>query len=140
MAITKQAGRQEVISAKVGYTFSDLVSGTAVSAINLPANARILDVTNRIEVAFNSVTTDALVIRSNEGTPKNYISVSAGSGALSTGLVSKAATGASSNVGFLNPLPSTIDVLWTGAGAITTGTGTLVVDYVVENRAAFSQG
>jgi len=141
MAITLNTGRQEVISAKVSFKLADLTSGTAVPAIQLPANARIVDALLRIETAFNSGTTDALVVQSNEGTPKAYITVAAASTSLPASLVSKGAVGASSNIGFLNPVQSTVDIKWTGAGtAATTGTGILEVEYVVENRTAFSQG
>jgi len=48
---------------------------------------------------------------------------------------------AASNIGFINPVQSTIDIKWTGAGtAATTGSATLIVNYVVDGRAAFSQG
>lgn len=138
MAITKNSGRQEVIVAMASYALADLTSGTAVAAINLPANARVLDVYNKIGTAFNSGTTDALVIQSNEGTPKAYITISAGAGALSAGLTSRAAN---TNLGFKNTVASTIDVKWTGAGtAATTGDGVLIVEYVVDGRAAFSEG
>ena len=138
MAITKNAGRQEVIVAMASYALADLTSGTAVAAIDLPANARILDVYNKIGTAFNSGTTDALVIQSNEGTPKAYITVSAALNSLTAGLTSRAAN---TNLAFVNTVASTIDVKWTGAGtAATTGDGVVIVEYVVDNRAAFSQG
>lgn len=137
MAITKKPGRQEKVVAIVDYTFADLTSGTAVAAVNLPANARVLEVINKIGTAFNSGTTDALVVQNNEGTPKAFITVAAGSGALSAGLTSRAAN---TNLGYKNTVVSTIDVKWTGAGtAATTGTGTLIVEYVVDGRSAFSQ-
>src|SRR5512139_3029707 len=120
MAITKKAGRQELIVARADYALADLTSGTAVAAINLPAKARIANVINKIGTAFNSGTTDALVIQSNEGTPKAYVTVSAALNSLTAGLTSVAA---STNLGFVNTSPSTIDVKWTGAGtAATTGT------------------
>jgi hypothetical protein len=40
MAIKLNVGRQEVVSAKVSFEKADLVSGTAVPAVQLPANAR----------------------------------------------------------------------------------------------------
>lgn len=136
MAITKKPGRQEKIVASVDYALADLVSGTAVPAIDLPANARVLSVTNKIGTAFNSGTTDALVIQSNESTPKAYVTVSAALNSLTAGLTSVAA---STNLGFKNTSASTLDVKWTGAGtAATTGTGTLIVEYMVDGRAAFS--
>ena len=48
MAITKNAGRQELVVASVDYTFADLVSGVAVPAINLPDNAKVLGVIIRL--------------------------------------------------------------------------------------------
>lgn len=145
MAITKKSGRQGVIQAIANFVLADLTSGVAVPAIDLPANARILNVLLRFDVAFNSGTTDAIVIQSNEGTPKAYITIAAGAGALAANKVWSSdpalAGTASSNVLFLNTVPSTIDVKWTGAGtAATTGTGILVVEYVVNNRSEFSQG
>lgn len=145
MAITKNSARQEVIQARADFTLADLTSGSAVAAIDLPRNARILNVLLRIETAFNSGTSDALIVQSNEGTPKAYITISAGSGALAASKVWSSdpaiAGTASSNVGFVNTSPSTLDVKWTGVGtAATTGAGTLLVTYIVSTRAEFSQG
>jgi hypothetical protein len=138
MAIKLNAGRQEVISAKVTFALADLTSGAAVPAVQLPANARVTNVLLKVETAFNSGTTDAVVVQSNELTPKSYLAITAGSGALSAGL---STAGSVTNLGFVNPVQSTIDVKWTGAGtAATTGTATLLVSYVVDNRAEFSQG
>ena len=147
MAITLKSSRQEVISAKVDFALADLTSGTAVPAIQLPANARVLSAVLRIVTAFNSGTTDALTVQFSEGTPKTYIVVpavintlAAGTVASAEGVLSNVVT-AASNVGFLNTVSSTLDILWAGVGtAATTGTGMLEVEYVVENRAAFSQG
>ena len=138
MAITFKPGRQEKIVATVDYTFSDLTSGTAIAAIKLPKGARVLNVTNKIGTAFNSATSDALIIQSNESTPKAYITIAAGSGALSAGLTSVAAT---TNLGFKFTAPQTVDVKWTGVGtAPTTGDGTLIVEYIIDGRAAFAEG
>jgi hypothetical protein len=147
MAITLKPARQEVISAKVGFLFSDLTSGAAVPAIQLPANSRVLDAVLRIETAFNSGTSDALTVRNNEGTPKTFIVIPAVLNTLAVNTVASAAgvlsnvVSAASAIGYLNPVQSTVDILWAGVGtAATTGAGTLEVTYVVENRAAFSQG
>lgn len=138
MAITKNVGRQEVITAMASFALADLTSGSAVAAIDLPANARIVEAFVKIGTAFNSGTTDALVIQSNEGTPKAYITVSAALNSLTAGLTLRAAN---TNLGFKNTVASTVDVKWTGAGtAATTGDGVLIVEYVVDGRAAFSQG
>jgi len=144
MAITKSSGRQELIEAKADFAFGDLTSGTAVAAIDLPRYARILKVYLRIETAFNSATTDALIVQSNESTPKAYITIGAAQNSLPISKVwstDPTLSGtASSNVGFVNPNPSTLDIKWTGVGAITTGAATLLVEYVVANRAEFTQG
>lgn len=137
MAITKKPGRQEKVVALVDYALADLVNGTATAAINLPANARVLEVINKIGTAFNSGTTDALIIQNNESTPKAFITVSAALNSLTAGLTSRAAN---TNLGYKSTVPLTIDVKWTGAGtAATTGTGTLIVEYVVDGRTAFAQ-
>lgn len=147
MAITLKPSRQEVISAKVSFVVGDLTNGTAVPAIQLPANARILNATLRIDTAFASVTTDAMTIQNNEGTPKTLIVIPAVINTLAINTVASAAgvlsnvVSAASAVGYLNPVQSTVDVKWAATGtASTVGAGTLMVDYVVENRAAFSQG
>lgn len=145
MPITKTSGRQDVIHARADFALADLTSGVAVAAVDLPANARVLNVLLRIGTAFNSGTSDALIVQSNEATPKAYITISAGSGALAASKVWSSdpaiAGTASSNIGFVNTAASTLDVKWTGAGtAATTGAGTLLVQYVVSGRAAFAQG
>jgi hypothetical protein len=145
MAITKKAGRQEVILATSTFALADLVSGTAVAAIDLPSKARVINTLLRIDTAFNSGTTDALVVQSNEGTPKAYITIAAAAGSLAAGKVWSGDPGlagtASSNTAFVNPVVSTIDIKWTGAGTVaTTGSGVLLVEYIRDDRAEFSQG
>jgi hypothetical protein len=136
MAITKLSGRQEALTGRADFALADLVSGSAVAAVNLPANARVIDVILRIDTAFNSGTTDALVIQNNEGTPKAFITISAGAGAVAVGGYRTAAT----NLGYKHTTPKTIDVKWTGAGtAATTGAGTVLVTYVIDNKAEVSQ-
>lgn len=138
MAITKNSGRQEVIVGMATFKVTDMVSGVVQPAIDLPQNARILDVYLKVKTAFNSGTTDALTVASNESIPKTYITVAAALNALAAGVGARAAN---TNLGFLNVAPSVLNVTWTGAGtAATTGEATVIVEYVVENRAAFSQG
>jgi hypothetical protein len=62
MPITKNAGRQDVICAQVEINHGDLVSGTAAEAIDIPANAVILGGSLGVETAFNSGTSDAMVV------------------------------------------------------------------------------
>lgn len=140
MSIVNYAGFQKVYVEKVTFSYTDLTSATAVPLLNLPANAFVLDILLRIDTAWNSQTSDALIIQNNEGTPKEFINISAGSGALSAGLVSKAATGASTNLGYVNTTSSTIDAKWTKVGnAPTTGAATLIVTYLVDDRDNFYQ-
>jgi hypothetical protein len=145
MAITKISGRQEVISARADFGFADLVSGSAVAAINLPPSARIERVLLRVTEAFNSGTSDALTVQSNESTPKTYLVIAAASASLPLSKVWSAAAAVagttSSNFGFVNPVASTVDILWATVGtAPTTGKATLIVEYVADNRVEFSQG
>jgi hypothetical protein len=137
MPIKLDSSRQEKIVAEVSYTFANLGNGVLNPAVKLPANARVLEVINKIEQAFNSGTNDAFVVQSNESSPKAYITVSAALNSLPANLTSRAAN---TNLGFRNPVPSTIDIRWTGTGtAATTGAGTLIVEYVVDGRTAFAQ-
>jgi hypothetical protein len=145
MAITKISARQEVISARAEFGYGDLTSGTAVAAIDLPPNARIERVLLRVTEAFNSGTSDALTVQSNEGTPKTYLVITAASASLPLSKVWSAAAAVagttSSNFGFVNPVASTVDILWASVGtACSTGKATLIVEYVVDGRAEFSQG
>lgn len=138
MAITLNPGRQDRVTATVSFALADLTSGTAVPAVQLPANARVIGGLLKIGTAFNSGTSDGVVIQSNEGTPKAYATINAASGALSAGLSTAFAV---TNLGFKNPVASTIDVKWTGAGtAATTGDAVLIVEYIVDNRTEFTQG
>lgn len=140
MAITLKPGRQMAEVALVDFKLADLTSGTAAHAVQLPPNARVVEAYLRIDTAFNSGTSDALVVQSDEGTPKAYISITAGSGAVAVGTYVNA-TGASANQLFKNPAQSYIDIKWTGVGtAATTGAGTLVIKYVVDGREQWTQG
>ena len=136
--------RQEEITAYFDFALIDpnnstnlLPNGTLINAIQLPANAFIKDVQVIITQAFNSGTTDALVIQSDETTPKNYVSVSAALNALPLGYIASVTT----NKLFVNPVLSNLQLKWTGTGtAATTGAGTVVVSYAVRNRGTFTQG
>ena len=94
----------ELVLGRADFALADLVSGFAVATVNLPANARVIDVILRIDTAFNSGTTDALVIQNNEGTPKAFITISAGAGAVAVGGYRAAAT----NLGYKHTTPKTI--------------------------------
>jgi hypothetical protein len=132
MAITKNSGRQEVISAYVDVSYADLASGTAADAIDLPVGAIVIGGAVVVTAAFNSATSDALVVGDSASSNRFKSSFSIAATGLTalvpTGYVALATT-------------SKVRVTWTGVGtAPTAGAFRLRVDYIVEKRAAFSQG
>ena len=132
MAITKNSGRQEVISAYVDVSYADLVSGTAADAIDLPVGAVVVGGAVVVTTAFNSATSDALVVGDSASANRYKSSFSIAA----TGLTALVPTG-------YVALSTTnkVRVTWTGVStAPTAGAFRLRVDYIVEKRAAFSQG
>lgn len=132
MAITKNSGRQEVVSAYVDVSYADLASGTAADAIDLPVGAVVIGGAVVVTTAFNSATSDALVVGDSASSNRFKSSFSIAATGLTalvpTGYVALATT-------------NKVRVTWTGAGtAPTAGAFRLRVDYIVEKRAAFSQG
>jgi hypothetical protein len=132
MAITENSGRQEVISAYVDVSYADLASGTAADAIDLPVGAIVIGGAVVVTAAFNSATSDALVVGDSASSNRFKSSFSIAATGLTalvpTGYVALATT-------------SKVRVTWTGVGtAPTAGAFRLRVDYIVEKRAAFSQG
>ena len=132
MAIIKNTGRQEVISATVDINFSEVAgsSGAVVAAIDLPEGAVVLSGNLITRVVFNSGTSDTMIVELDTVDLLAATSIAAiGNTPLTTGSVA-ALTAA-----------NTVDVIWTGVGAVpTTGDVLLVVNYIVEGRTAFSQG
>lgn len=130
MAITLNPGRQETISAVVPFTFADFTSGVATAAVNLPEGAIVTGGSLVVRTAFNSATSDTIAV-SLDAEP--LLAASDVKAAAVTLLFTK---------GSLAQLaaPNTVDLTWTGVStAPTTGAGYLVVHYVEEGRAAFSQ-
>ena len=132
MTITKNAGRQEVISAYVDIDYTQLTSGAAANAIDLPVNAVVVGGDVVVGTAWNSVTSDAIVV-GDATTANRYL-----------GSTSIAATGRTALVptGFLvTATQPSVKVTWTGVGtAPSAGALRLRVDYIVKGRSAFSQG
>ena len=131
MAITLKPARQQVIHAYVDVNFSDVTSGVAASAIQLPPNAVVLAGRVTTLTAFNSATSDKFAI---------------GDAASGTRYVSAAEVHATGNValtptGYSNTVQDYITVTWTGVStAPTAGKVRVSVDYVVLGREQFSQG
>lgn len=130
MAISKNAGRQEVIAAKVTIGFGDVVDATAVEAVDLPAGAVVIGGALVATEAFNSATSDTIAVTIDGETLLAATSVAATGSTLFT-------------AGSVAPLaaPNTVDVTWDGTGtAPTQGSVDLVVTYVITGRACFAEG
>lgn len=131
MAITKKAGRQEIIAAKVDFTFgtgADVAVQGTYPAIDVPAGAIVVGGYLNITDA-TTATVDVNV--GDGGSTTRYASA-----------VDGAATGrtALTLTGYKYTTPDTIDVVITVADPAAAGTAELVVEYIVDGRAAFSQG
>jgi len=132
MAITKNTGRQEVISATVEINFADVagLSATVVEAIDLPEGAVVVSGNLITRVAFDSATSDTMIVEVDTVDLLAATSIAAtGNTPFTAGTVAALTTA------------NTVDVIWTGTGAVpTAGDVLLVVNYIVEGRTAFSQG
>lgn len=129
MAITKSAGRQEVISAVVEINFGDVTDAVAVEAVDLPEGAVVVGGSLVARTAFNSATSDTMAVAVDSETLLAATNIAAtGSTPFTAGTVAALAA------------PNTVDVTWDGTGAVpTAGQVVLIVNYVVEGRACFSQ-
>ncbi|CAN7451866.1 hypothetical protein LJR066_002838 [Acidovorax sp. LjRoot66] len=137
MPITKKSGRQEVIAATADFVYSDLVSGTYAAAVDLPGGAIVVGGHLAITTLFNSATTDQFSIGDKVG------AASAGNTTYAAQSADITAVGAVPIVptGKKSTEASTVGVVWTGAGtAPSAGAGRLTVLYIVDGRAAFTQG
>lgn len=130
MAITKNVGRQEVISAYVTIGFADVTDAVAAEAIDLPEGAIVVGGNLIARVAFDSATSDTMAVTVDSETLLAATSIAAtGSTPFTAGTVA-ALTAA-----------NTVDVTWDGTGtAPSAGSVVLEVQYIVEGRAAFSEG
>ena len=133
MAITKDVGRQEVISARVTFTM-----GTAASedigvvgvygAIDVPEGAVVVGGS----LTVSDATTATVDLDVGDGvTADRYLSGMDGAAVALAALVP---------TGYVYPAADTIDVSVTVADADAAGTAELIVNYIVEGRTAFSQG
>lgn len=133
MAITKKAGRQEVISAAVAFAVADMgaMNGNDVAAIELPEGAVLLSGVVIIDTAFDGTTSDTLTV-GDVADPDRYV---AGVDAQAEALTALVPTG----LELTTPTDITIAITNVG-GVATAGAGRLIVEYVVNGRSAFSQG
>lgn len=137
MPIKKNSGRQEVIAATADFTFADIVSGAYQDAIDVPPGGIVTGGHLAITTLFNSGTTDQFSIGDKVGSAAAVNTTYAAQSAdiTAVGAVPIVPTGKKYTA------PGTIGVVWTGAGAPpTAGVGRLTVQYIVDGRAAFTQG
>jgi len=126
MAVTKNAGRQEVIAVKQDLPYADIATAGEYEVINLPAGAIIT--AGYIYSGWTGPTDYTLVVE--DATGASLIADMAG--AYGAGRVNITPTGAALSV------PGYVKLTTTGNA--TAGTGYIYLEYVVNGRAAFSEG
>lgn len=132
MPITKNSGRQCIVSAYVDITVDMLASGVAANAIELPPGAVVVGGDAVTEEAWNSTTSDVWSV-GDVTVANRYAS---GLNIRSVGRQALTPTGFKTTA-----TQRYVNVTWTsGGGTPTTGKTRLRVDYYVEGRAEFSQG
>lgn len=128
----KGNGRQPLEVAYVDIGFADLISGTAVNALELPPNAVVTGGDIVVNTAWNSATSDVATVGDATVANRYYASASI------------AATGRNALVatGFIaTSTQRYVTVTWTGVGAVpTAGSLRLRVDYFVKTRSQWAQG
>lgn len=122
MAIKLNPGRQYALTLVQPFSFSDLDGTNAVVAAKLPRDATILRGYIHVESAFNAGTIKVGV----DGTPAAYGTLDTGT----AGVKALTPTGTHSDK---------VELLLTPSVAMTKGTGRLLVEYVVTNRANEAQ-
>lgn len=127
MAITKNVGRQEVIAARVTFAYGDVPTGSTYEAIDLPEGAVVIG--GYVTYAGFAGGADMTLTISGGGASTAAIDTDAADG-LTALTVNGSVVGAGGD---------TVDIA-IGGTAATAGAGTLVVEYIVAGRAAFSQG
>ena len=135
MAVSYQHDRQELITGLIEVTYASMTSGTAYSALELPAGAILLDGTYWVTTAFNSGSSDAVVVAFNGLT---LLTDSDAQATVRTPFTMP--TTSNPEYCFITS-PTYITLTWTGAGtAATAGTIFMEARYAVKGRTAFSQG
>ena len=131
MTITKKAARQEMLTAIVDINYSDLVSGVAADAIELPVDAIVVGGSLSAITAFNSATSDVMVV-----TAPNSDAMLASTSIHTAGFV-----GAMAVTGKVMGTKGNVTVTWTGVStAPSAGVCRLIVNYVRQNRTSTNQG
>lgn len=125
MAITKDHGRQHALTAAQPFTYDDLETGVALSAVTIPGGAMVISGELVIETAFNSATSDVIAVGDTSGETSLVGN---------TDVSSAGRTDLTPTAGF-SAVNDDITIRWTGSGAApTAGSGYLVVTYVIAGR------
>jgi hypothetical protein len=131
MAITKKPARQEIIAARVVASLGssgDISAQATYEAIEVPAGAIVIGG----YINITDATTASVVIDVGDGGVGNRYKNDVA--ADSTGLTALVPTG------YKYTTADTIDLTIAGATPAATGEVELVVQYIVDGRAAFTQG
>ena len=131
MAITKNEGRQEVIAARVAGTFgtgADIAVQGTYAAVDVPEGAIVVGG----HFVVSDATTATVDVHIGDGGVTNRYADNVDGAA--TGLTALTITG------FKYTAADTIDILVDTADPAAAGTWELTVLYIVDGRAAFSQG
>jgi len=131
MANKRNAGRQEVISAVLTLNFADLDANSIVGNIDLPEGASLVGGTMNVVTAVAGAGAGATIAVSGQGATLSATDVDAGTSQNDI-TVDGSVVGAGGGA---------IDItLAGGTGAATDGKVNVIVEYIVEGRAAFSEG
>lgn len=129
--VVKNAGRQEVIAVKQKITFGTgnmIDSLGAVGVIDLPAGAVVLSGWLNVKTATTATATLAL---GDSGNATRYLAATSIAAVAKTNLTT---------TGFQHPAAVTLLATIATAAPVLAGEAEIIVEYVVEGRAAFSQG
>lgn len=133
MPITKNANRQELITAFVDFTFADIpTTATAYDALDIPQNAIITGGDLVVTTPWNTATTATLSVGDVTLATRYATTVD----------LKTAARTALTVTGFTHTNVEKVlrgTTAFVGAAA-TAGAARLTVQYYVKNRAAFTQG
>lgn len=138
MTIKKLSGRQSPIVGIATFAFGDVVDDTYMPAVDLPAGAIVTGGFLALDELFNSATDDKFSIGQQVAADSAVKTTYA---ALSADITALPAIVPIVPTGVVLDRPATVGVVWNGSGsAPSAGKGRLVVEYVVDGRALFSQG
>lgn len=133
MPITKNSGRQEVISAFVDFTFADIpTTATAYAAMDIPQNAIVIGGELTVNTAWDTATSATLSVGDVTLATRYATTVN----------LKAAARTALTLTGFTHSNTQKVlngTTAFVGAAA-TAGAARLRVDYIVKGRVGFSQG